>query len=190
MVSGQIWSKWQIIILITCHNLSCWTTELFHSRHFDKCPSKPWRWANIHNTRTKKLNGIQDSFILFTPVLFLLWHAEMSSVKMAVQGQTDSVKSKVAFHWFLLSHYRCDNQLNLLFLGEIKNLQTLVRGFSSTICRVAHITNIALSVFSITVIQKAGSSWELQPKRKRSQTQKTRNLNLKHNHFLKYCCQH
>lgn len=71
----------------------------FYSRHFNfsvgkplipitlimtlssfKCPSMTaWQCPSMHSTRTLKLNGVQPSMWLFTPMLFLLWHVKMSS---------------------------------------------------------------------------------------------------------------
>lgn len=44
--------------------------------------------ASMHNTTTlKQLNGIQPLlFLLFTPVIFVLWHVKMSSMKQALSG--------------------------------------------------------------------------------------------------------
>lgn len=52
-----------------------------------KCPrKKSWQWASTHDTKIqklKRLNGLHLSFIsLFTPVLFLLWHVQMSMKKI------------------------------------------------------------------------------------------------------------
>lgn len=79
--------------------------------------------------------------------------ARPTMFEMSVQGRFSQTKAR--FNWFLLPHYRCDNLWNqLVFLGEIKNLQTLLQCFSSTICRVGHINNNNNnSIFSIAIIQ-------------------------------------
>ncbi len=81
-------ARWAMDILTRCSRKNTGVTNNSNDSFIlFECPSKSWQRASEHNARTltlKQLNGIQPSFVLlFTPVLLLLWHVKISSVKKA-----------------------------------------------------------------------------------------------------------
>lgn len=105
------------VIYYYCHRKKStgFTSNINDGSVLFKCPCKPWQWARRHNTRTltlKQLIGIQLSLnVLFTPVLFLLWHVWNVEIPFSFSHpalsstQLAPIKKPLRLYYNLLNKY-------------------------------------------------------------------------------------